>query len=116
MDEPDSDARSVGSATTVGTLDAETERKQARIAYIIMVVLGAGLLVPWNAIITAVDYFNTVFPDIKLLFYFPMAYIYPSVPLLFIMIKVRCGGGRPNLGAGSDDDGGARKPARLRAR
>ena len=32
-------------------------------AYIIFFTLGAGFLLPWNSFITAVDYFDFLYPD-----------------------------------------------------
>lgn len=40
-----------------------TPRDEYNAAYLSFILLGAGFLFPWNAVITAVDYFNGLFPN-----------------------------------------------------
>lgn len=40
-------------------------RDHRKLAYSIMVLLGAGLLIPWNAIVCAVDYFRFIHPEVR---------------------------------------------------
>uniref|UniRef100_A0A803LJ74 Uncharacterized protein n=1 Tax=Chenopodium quinoa TaxID=63459 RepID=A0A803LJ74_CHEQI len=43
--------------------DVITNHDSFNLAYIIYFILGTGMLLPWNAFITAVDYFNYLYPD-----------------------------------------------------
>ena len=52
-----------------------------------MLLLGAGILFPYNVLITAVDYFDKLYPDENLEFFIPMVMNYPSPILQFLMIK-----------------------------
>ncbi|KAF3678836.1 Equilibrative nucleotide transporter 1 [Capsicum annuum] len=56
------------------------------IAYIIYFTLGAGYLLPWNAFITAVDYFTYLYPDVMVDRVFGIVYmIIGLICLLFIV-------------------------------
>ena len=43
----------------------------------------------WNSVVSSVDYFSVVYPDVRMEFYLPAAYVYPQLPLLALMVKVR---------------------------
>ncbi|XP_021899277.1 equilibrative nucleotide transporter 8 [Carica papaya] len=60
-----------------------------RMAYIIHFLLGAGNLLPWNAFITAVDYFGSLYPSRHVEKVFSVAYLTSSVLLLLVMMS--CG-------------------------
>uniref|UniRef100_A0A7S1C545 Uncharacterized protein n=1 Tax=Bicosoecida sp. CB-2014 TaxID=1486930 RepID=A0A7S1C545_9STRA len=66
--------------------DSKKYRK-SRVAYWIMTLLGAGLLLPWNAIVSVVDYFGDIYPGFAIEFYLGMCYIYPQLPVLALMVK-----------------------------
>ena len=55
-------------------------------AYIIYFTLGAGFLLPWNAFITAVDYFSYLYPDVSVDRIF--AVVYMLVALFFLLIVI----------------------------
>ncbi|XP_071742247.1 equilibrative nucleotide transporter 8-like [Rutidosis leptorrhynchoides] len=58
-----------------------------KIAYIIHFLLGAGNLLPWNALITAIDYFGQLYPDKHVEKVFSVAYMSSSLIVLIIMIR-----------------------------
>lgn len=58
-----------------------------KIAYIIHFLLGAGNLLPWNALITAIDYFGHLYPDKHVEKVFSVAYMSSSLLVLIIMIS-----------------------------
>ncbi|XP_004228548.1 equilibrative nucleotide transporter 1 [Solanum lycopersicum] len=84
-------------ATTVNGGDSESTslltpsnpkipKDSFHIAYIIYFTLGAGYLLPWNAFITAVDYFSYLYPDVMVDRIFAIVYmIVGLIGLLFIV-------------------------------
>lgn len=64
-----------------------------KIAYIIHFLLGAGNLLPWNAMITAIDYFGSMYPDRHIEKVFSVAYMSSSV-LVVVSVVVRGGWSR----------------------
>jgi equilibrative nucleoside transporter 1/2/3 len=65
-----------------------TETRDAyRVAYIIHFLLGAGNLLPWNAFITAVDYFAYLYPTKHIEKVFSVAYMVSSVLVLLVMMS-----------------------------
>ncbi|XP_010535863.1 PREDICTED: equilibrative nucleotide transporter 8 [Tarenaya hassleriana] len=64
-------------------------RDTYRVAYIVHFLLGAGSLVPWNSLITAVDYFGYLYPEKHVEKTFTVAYMSCSVLVLFVMMS--CG-------------------------
>ncbi|MCD7467172.1 Epsin-1, required for endocytosis and actin patch assembly [Datura stramonium] len=56
------------------------------IAYIIYFTLGAGYLLPWNAFITAVDYFTYLYPDVMVDRIFAIAYMIVGLICLFFIV------------------------------
>nr|XP_043625219.1 equilibrative nucleotide transporter 8-like [Erigeron canadensis] len=66
----------------------QTEPKDTyKIAYIIHFLLGAGNLLPWNALITAIDYFGYLYPDKHVEKVFSVAYMSSSLLVLIMMIS-----------------------------
>ncbi|XP_021742359.1 equilibrative nucleotide transporter 1-like [Chenopodium quinoa] len=55
-------------------------------AYIIYFTLGAGFLLPWNAFITAVDYFDYLYPDQSVDRIFAVAYMLTGLFSLLVII------------------------------
>ncbi|EXC04101.1 Equilibrative nucleoside transporter 4 [Morus notabilis] len=66
--------------------DQPEPRDTYKIAYIIHFLLGAGNLLPWNAFITAVDYFGFLYPTKHVEKAFSVAYMSSSVLVLFLML------------------------------
>ncbi|XP_071703851.1 equilibrative nucleotide transporter 8-like [Rutidosis leptorrhynchoides] len=56
------------------------------LAYMIHFLLGAGYLVPWNAFITAVDYFQYSYPNKHINKVFSVGYMSASVTVLFTLM------------------------------
>eukprot|EP00735_Rhodelphis_limneticus_P014680 TRINITY_DN874_c0_g1::TRINITY_DN874_c0_g1_i1::g.25411::m.25411 TRINITY_DN874_c0_g1::TRINITY_DN874_c0_g1_i1::g.25411 ORF type:complete len:485 (+),score=169.73,sp/Q84XI3/ENT8_ARATH/27.49/5e-42,Nucleoside_tran/PF01733.13/3.6e+03,Nucleoside_tran/PF01733.13/4.1e+03,Nucleoside_tran/PF01733.13/3.4e-43,Calcyon/PF06387.6/0.088 TRINITY_DN874_c0_g1_i1:166-1455(+) len=60
-------------------------------AYYIMLLMGSGSLLPWNAVVTAIDYFMFIFEDDQKLsddcgVYFGVSYNYPNlIGLIFLL-------------------------------
>ncbi|KAL0703148.1 hypothetical protein Bca4012_069573 [Brassica carinata] len=61
-------------------------RDSYRAAYVIHFLLGAGSLIPWNALITAVDYFGYLHADKHVENTFTVAYMSCSVLVLVLMM------------------------------
>ncbi|XP_050212935.1 equilibrative nucleotide transporter 8 [Mercurialis annua] len=70
--------------------DQPQPRDTYKLAYIIHFLLGAGNLLPWNAFITAVDYFGHLYPNKHIEKVFSVAYMSSSV-LVLIMVMSRGG-------------------------
>ncbi|XP_052198755.1 equilibrative nucleotide transporter 1-like [Diospyros lotus] len=65
---------------------AKAPKDSFHLAYAIYFTLGAGYLLPWNAFITAVDYFSYLYPDSSVDRVFAVAYmLFGLVCLLFIV-------------------------------
>lgn len=58
-----------------------------RIAYILHFFLGAGNLLPWNTLITAIDYFSFLYPNRHVEKVFSVAYMSSSVLVLVAMLS-----------------------------
>ncbi|OIV99908.1 hypothetical protein TanjilG_26246 [Lupinus angustifolius] len=67
--------------------DANEARDTCRVAYIIHFFLGVGNLLPWNAFITAVDYFAYLYPTNHIEKVFSVAYMISSVVVLLVMMS-----------------------------
>ncbi|CAN0838621.1 Equilibrative nucleotide transporter 8 [Linum grandiflorum] len=66
---------------------AQAEPKDAyKVAYIIHFLLGAGNLLPWNAFITAIDYFGSLYPTKHIEKVFAVAYMSSSVLVLVLVM------------------------------
>jgi len=55
--------------------------------YAIFVLLGCGLLFPYNAFITAVDYFSSLYPNYRVEFAFPAVYTSSLFLSMFVMVR-----------------------------
>ncbi len=60
-----------------------------RRAYYIMVLLGVGVLLPWNVILNTLDFLDNKFPNADLDVKVTPAYVWVQLPLLGVMVKVR---------------------------
>lgn len=67
----------------------EAPKDSFQFAYIIFFTLGAGILLPWNAFITAVDYFDYLYPDQSIDRIFAVAYMLTGLVSLLIIIFCR---------------------------
>ncbi|KAJ9537704.1 hypothetical protein OSB04_030437 [Centaurea solstitialis] len=66
----------------------EAEPKDSyKLAYIIHFLLGAGYLIPWNAFITAVDYFNYLYPTKHINKVFSVGYMSAAVAVLVALLS-----------------------------
>ncbi|GKC68433.1 equilibrative nucleotide transporter 8-like protein [Tanacetum coccineum] len=64
----------------------EEPHDKYNIAYMIHFLLGAGYLVPWNAFITAVDYFQYLYPTKHINKVFSVGYMSAAVMVLFTLM------------------------------
>ena len=55
------------------------------VAYCIYLLLGAGYLVPWNAYITAIDYFELLYPTGQIGRVFSILYMVPAVLSILLL-------------------------------
>lgn len=76
----------MGKEYSQADLDALAAR-DGRLVYWIFLLMGTGLLFPWNTIITAVDYFSVLYPSHHVNFAFGLAYNIPSIPILLLLIN-----------------------------
>lgn len=67
-------------------LHSSPPRDDFHLAYIVYFILGAGFLVPWNAFITAVDYFSYVYPGVQVDRVFAVGYMFCALIFLIIMV------------------------------
>ncbi|KAK6922165.1 Equilibrative nucleoside transporter [Dillenia turbinata] len=78
-----------GDSESAGLLqtDKNVPKDSFHLAYIIYFALGAGYLLPWNAFITAVDYFDYIYPDVSVDRIFAVVYMVVAlIGLLFIVV------------------------------
>ncbi|KAL9258131.1 Equilibrative nucleotide transporter 1-like protein [Drosera capensis] len=68
--------------TTITTTPSDTHH----LAYIIYFTLGAGFLLPWNAFITAVDYFTYLYPSLNVDRVFSVTYMLVALVSLLLII------------------------------
>ena len=72
--------------TVATTSSNKVPEDSFHLAYIIYFTLGFGFLLPWNAFITAVDYFSYIYPDASVDRIFAVVYMMVAlVSLLFII-------------------------------
>ncbi|KAG2707526.1 hypothetical protein I3760_05G151400 [Carya illinoinensis] len=76
---------SPATATTIATTTTAT-KDAFHLGYIIYFTLGCGYLLPWNAFITAVDYFSYLYPDASVDRIFAVAYMLVGLFSLLIII------------------------------
>eukprot|EP00002_Diphylleia_rotans_P040290 TRINITY_DN9513_c0_g3_i1.p1 TRINITY_DN9513_c0_g3~~TRINITY_DN9513_c0_g3_i1.p1 ORF type:complete len:433 (+),score=87.70 TRINITY_DN9513_c0_g3_i1:59-1357(+) len=70
-------------------VSAEQNKKDERLAYWIFLLLGVGILSPWNAFITAIDFFDEEYPDAQVSFSFALVYNLSALPLLYAVSRAR---------------------------
>ncbi|GAB2248268.1 hypothetical protein Droror1_Dr00008150 [Drosera rotundifolia] len=74
------------SSPLLTTTTATTPRNTHHLAYIIHFTLGAGFLLPWNAFITAVDYFTYLYPSLNVDRVFSVTYMLVGLVSLLLII------------------------------
>lgn len=57
-----------------------------KIVYYIFVLIGAGVLLPWNAFIMALDYFSLIYPGVPFGFLLPI--VYDSATVVFFLVSI----------------------------
>lgn len=65
----------------------EPPEDKYQLVYLIHVLLGIGLLLPWNAYITADDYYELLWPGQSFEFWLSIAYNYPGILMLVWNLK-----------------------------
>nr|XP_043630959.1 equilibrative nucleotide transporter 8-like [Erigeron canadensis] len=68
------------------SLDQTEQKDTYKIAYMIHFLLGAGNLLPWNTLITVIDYFGYLYPEKHVEKVFSVAYMSSSLLVLVVMI------------------------------
>ncbi|CAA2958224.1 equilibrative nucleotide transporter 1 [Olea europaea subsp. europaea] len=82
----DSESATLLIPKTSSTNPRKIPKDNFNMAYIIYFTLGAGYLLPWNAFITAVDYFSYIYPDVSVDRVFAVVYMLIGLmSLLFIV-------------------------------
>ncbi|KAK4791682.1 hypothetical protein SAY86_032095 [Trapa natans] len=69
-----------------GVSTAKVPADSFHLAYIIFFTLGLGFLLPWNAFITAVDYFTYLYPDASVDRVFAVVYMLVALAFLLVII------------------------------
>ncbi|KGN61542.1 equilibrative nucleotide transporter 1 [Cucumis sativus] len=82
----DSESISLLATTTVSPIPNKVPKDSFHFAYIIYFTLGFGYLLPWNAFVTAIDYFSYLYPDANVDRIFAVVYMGVSfICLVFIV-------------------------------
>ncbi|XP_074281077.1 equilibrative nucleotide transporter 8 [Silene latifolia] len=68
------------------TIEQQQVKDTYKIAYILHFFLGAGNLLPWNAFITAIDYFARLYPTKNVERVFSVAYMSSSLLILLVLV------------------------------
>ncbi|KAJ4830038.1 Epsin-1, required for endocytosis and actin patch assembly [Turnera subulata] len=74
------------STTSAETAPQKVPKDAFHLAYIIYFVLGFGFLLPWNAFITAVDYFSFIYPDVPVDRTFAVSYMLVGLACLLLIV------------------------------
>ncbi|XP_073047085.1 equilibrative nucleotide transporter 8 [Primulina eburnea] len=76
-----------GKINSIKDSDCTPPKDPYKIAYILHFFLGAGNLLPWNALITAVDYFGYLYPNRHIERVFSVVYMSSSLMVLIILLS-----------------------------
>ncbi|XP_057768070.1 equilibrative nucleotide transporter 8 [Salvia miltiorrhiza] len=68
-------------------MEGKMSHDKFKVAYILHFFLGAGNLLPWNALITAVDYFGSIYPGRHVERVFSVVYMGSSLLLLVLLLN-----------------------------
>lgn len=74
------------SSVGISSTDPSLESRKEDLVYVVYFVLGAGFLLPWNAFITAVDYFGYLYPGSHVDRIFSVSYLIPCLVILCLLI------------------------------
>lgn len=75
-----------GDSESTGLLNSKVPKDYFHLGYIIYFTLGAGYLLPWNAFVTAVDYFSYLYPDASVDRVFAVVYMVVGLICLLLII------------------------------
>ncbi|XP_019163988.1 PREDICTED: equilibrative nucleotide transporter 1-like isoform X2 [Ipomoea nil] len=75
-----------GDSESTGLLNPKVPKDSFHLGYIIYFTLGTGYLLPWNAFVTAVDYFSYLYPDASVDRVFAVVYMVVSLICLLLII------------------------------
>ncbi|XP_019163990.1 PREDICTED: equilibrative nucleotide transporter 1-like [Ipomoea nil] len=76
-----------GDSESTGLLNPKIPKDSFNLGYIIYFTLGAGYLLPWNAFVTAVDYFSYLYPDASVDRVFAVVYMVVGLICLLLIIS-----------------------------
>ncbi|EEF36985.1 equilibrative nucleotide transporter 1 [Ricinus communis] len=74
------------SSFLLSTVSENIPKDSFNLVYIIYFTLGLGYLLPWNAFITAVDYFSAIYPGVSVDRVFAVAYMLVSLCCLLVIV------------------------------
>ncbi|KAI3803469.1 hypothetical protein L1987_31621 [Smallanthus sonchifolius] len=78
--------RSIENPQTYNNNEDQEPKDPYHLAYMIHFLLGAGYLIPWNAFITAVDYFQYLYPNKHINKVFSVGYMSAAVTVLLTLM------------------------------
>ncbi|CAH9139981.1 unnamed protein product [Cuscuta epithymum] len=78
----------IGDTERTGLLNPKVPKDSYHLGYIIYFTLGAGYLLPWNAFVTAVDYFSYFYPDESVDRVFAVVYMVVGLISLLVVIAL----------------------------
>ncbi|KAK9145303.1 hypothetical protein Sjap_005206 [Stephania japonica] len=84
--EGEEEALLIGDRSRPSHEKSEIPRDSFHLAYIIYFTLGAGFLLPWNAFITAVDYFSYLYPETSVDRVFALVYMLVCLVSLLLIV------------------------------
>ena len=68
------------------TWDEDIPPDKGHVAYLTFFWLGAGFLFPWNAFITGIDYFASLYPESHVDYVFSVSYTLPNMLVLAVLM------------------------------
>ena len=75
---------------------ADPPEDSRSLVLVLFACLGAGCLLPWNALITGIDYFNAIYDNARIGFDFSASYIPAVLVASFVALRLGERGGRPS--------------------
>ncbi|CAM6090185.1 unnamed protein product [Calypogeia fissa] len=76
----------IPSSVAISGTNQILEKRSGDLVYIVYFILGTGFLLPWNAFITAVDYFGYLYPNTHVDRIFSVSYLVPCLAILCLLI------------------------------
>ena len=71
---------------SLDTWEEDPPPDKGHVAYLTFFWLGAGFLFPWNAFITGIDYFASLYPESHIDYVFSVSYMLPNMLLLALLM------------------------------